>query len=288
LGDCFAESKVMDAGTGREWFYRLGEEEVGPVTWSELRRLVDSGKISIRYEVRICRDSHAGQWYPISTIRHLLPELSEQTRSEAEVRLEQRVVSEVRHSDPTSQQSMASIHQQQTTASWGTAKSPQARWSWDPLFDTLAGASVYFAEQFGQLGFFLRRRAIPIAFVVALIGINAVLWSWATADSEQTQIEKVARIGRRYRELRNSRFDPITWSEFVQESKESLNEMIPLFQQRASVDRSIQQHLLWASKDCLMVMLDKPWGDGDKLEKEFSKHMAEIEYKLRRASEGWR
>ena len=266
----------METVSGRIWYYRGNQEEVGPISWAEIRQSAKSGQLTPADEVRISPDGIRGQWLPVARILHLIPEFSEAASRKNHDDLE----SEARCT--LTDDSAGSLGKSSKTITW---QSPDLHWSgvsFRPLLDTVAGFGYFILELSGLIGKGLRKLAIPAAVLTILITINGAAWMWINTDSEQTQIDKINQIGKEFRELQFRKAGDAEWVKFLSVSRQTLEPMIPQFEKYASSSRPIQQQLLWAGRDCLLPMLKAGRNVDPALQSRFQQHMYQIRYKILR------
>jgi hypothetical protein len=269
----------MASSTPRQWYYRKAEEEFGPLEWNEIRRMVKSGELTSQDEIRISRNGYGGQWQSLARMVHLLPEMHEAPTAAADHVLEAKFSGLLLKADAAIEGLFAA-----RSASW---------LSFTNLIDTLRAMYELVLRFFCwwvdvAIGCAkrLQRFAAPIAVVLLIVVVNAGLWFWSSMDSEQTQFQKVATIGARITELRRRKVNPAEWQAFVAESRKTLKELVPTFEKHATAMRPVQQHLLWASRDCLLGMLDGPPDQMSSLEKSYQLHIREVTIKLSQGAGG--
>lgn len=265
----------MDPISGRCWYFRNHGEEVGPVSWTELRRLAKSGSLTPDHQVRISPDGTSGLWLPVSRISHLIPEFDQTADQQDDHHLEAEA-----HSALANHAAVTEDAKSRKTISWQSTT--RRDWSLRPVVDTAMGFWYLLLEISDRIGKLLWKLALPGVALLLFTGINYGLWVWINTDSEQTQIEKLKRIGTRFQELNFRKGSDAEWTAFRSESLKTLEPMIPLFEKYASADRPIQQQLLWAGRDCLLPMLKTGRNADPELQARFHQHMFQIRYKILR------
>lgn len=120
-----------------------------------------------------------------------------------------------------------------------------------------------------------------IAIIAAWIGVNAIVLLWPADTTDKRHYETIASIWSSATVPRQPARSAEEWDAFVAESTETLTPVIAELEEDASPRYPAKQHLLWASRDCLIPLLRGKSFDQLK----FLDHMATARRHIRQAGQ---
>lgn len=235
-----ARSAITPAGA---WYLRHRGVEHGPMEFAELAHLIELGRLTAQDEVR-CGEN--GAWQPAAEVC----DVAEPGRS------------------PPLTGDMAALAAAVPVARSGSAR-PIMRRSFGRRWRSRLG------------GWRWRWRAVPLRVrLTAAGGVGLTVFAALVLASGHRDLDDYARLvslWNEHRQLRSRQAAPAEWQDFADRVQRETRPMIARLEKTAGARRPLQQHLLWAARDCLPRAMTEARERPSRSEHLLARHLGEVE-----------
>jgi hypothetical protein len=233
-----------ESESARDWYYRIGERERGPLTLVQLTELVaSSGDVAREIEVRHYPD---GEWVPYESIDATTAKRLRDDRSD-----------------------------------WKPPRVADARGQDAGRSGAVPSSSTFSAR---KTSFHERLRLDwPIAAgVLVLAVVNVVLWIVLDPyrRTERKYFETLANAAQKAHDARAQGINGTARGRMAAAVVQSIKPIVDDLKQTANSSDPVRQHLLWAAKDQLPKLFSADGKELDECERIFQRHMYEAGRRL--------
>jgi hypothetical protein len=228
----------------RDWYYRIGERERGPLTLSQLKELVaSSGEVARDIVVR----HHAeGEWVPYESIDAVTAKRLRDDRTDS--------------------------------------KPPRVAVAADQVVDRAAAESSASPSSAAKTSFrqLIRLDWQIAAGVLVWAVVNLALWSFLDPyrSTEHKYYETLADAAKKAHDARTQGLDAAERGRMAASVVKSIKPIVEDLKKTANSSEPIRQHLLWAAKDQLPKLFSANGKELDECEGIFQRHMYEAGRRL--------
>ncbi len=223
----------------RDWYYRLGDRERGPMTLAQLQDLVSSSG-DLAWEIVVKRQSDA-DWRPYEAVDAATARRLHADRSTKTVLPPAAARVDARPRDGRGPATFLPLKSRPSLRQW-------IRADW-PL----------------------------VAGILVCAVVNVVLWNWLDPfyGTERRYFHVLAGIAQQAREAREQKLESAERGRMAAAAAKELKPIVDDLKKTASASEPIRQHLLWAAKDQLPKLFSDSGKGTSECEAIFQRHMHE-------------